>query len=124
MPLPYGLALTVTQSKPSFLGWGICYSNEQKYLTHMPSATVVMLTGLHTHTHTPVTRVGALTVFLIEELLHLLSEDHLLPKSVGVILICREKITLKNWHVLLPRDPGLQGSSPDNAFSTAAALVS
>lgn len=91
MTLPYGLALICV------LGWGICHSNKKKYLTHMPSATVVMQTGLHTHTHTPHGHLGgALTVFLIEELLHLLSEDHLLPEPVGVILICREKISLKN----------------------------
>lgn len=56
----------------------------------MSSVTVVMQAALWTHPGHP----GALTVFLIEELLHLLSEDHLLPEPVGVILVCRETIGL------------------------------
>lgn len=57
----------------------------------------------------------ALTVFLIEELFHLLPEDHLLPQSVGVIFICRRKtrgsesghslatgpVPSPMWHLLL-----------------------
>lgn len=41
--------------------------------------------------HDPALPRDALTVFLVEKLLHLLPEDHLLPESVGIIFICERK---------------------------------
>lgn len=46
-------------------------------------------------------RPGKLTVFLIEELLHLLPKDHLLPESVGIIFIYKRKTWGHDgWHGL------------------------